>query len=91
MMTMLLSIYEIHHALERLVELMLMIFTPIIALTVLYICVGRPMLRAVHRARLNEREKQVEHQKFLRYKYDSQYNDQSTKAGLEKQENIVEE
>ena len=91
MMTTLLSIYEIHHALERLLELMLMIFTPIVALTMLYISIGRPMLRAVRRARLNERERQVEHQKYLRYKYDRQYNDRSTKAGLEKQDIIVEE
>lgn len=91
MITVLLSIYEIHHALERLVELMLMIFTPIVALTMLYISIGRPMLRAVHRARLNERERQIEHQKHLRYKYDSRYNTESTKAGLEKQETIVEE
>ena len=91
MMTTLLSIYEIHHALERLLELMLMIFTPIVALAMLYICIGRPMLRAAHRARLNERERHIEHQKYLRYKYDSQYNDRHTKAGLEKQETIVEE
>lgn len=91
MMTTLLSIYEIHHALERLVELMLMIFTPIVALTMFYVCIGRPMLRTVRRARSNERERQVEHQKHLRYKYDSRYNTESTKAGLEKQENIVEE
>lgn len=90
MITALLSIYEIHHAFERLLELMLTIFTPMIALTMLYISIGRPMLRAVRRARLNERERQVEHQKYLRYKYDRQYNDQSTKAGLEKQE-VVEE
>lgn len=91
MITTLLSIYEIHHALERLVELMLMIFAPVVALTMLYITIGRPMLRAVRRARLNERERQIEHQKYLRYKYDRQYNDQSTKAGLEKQEIVVEE
>lgn len=91
MMTALLSIYEIHHALERLLELMLMIFTPMIALTMMYITIGRPMLRAAHRARLNDRERQLEHQKHLRYKYDRQYNDQHTKAGLEKQETIVEE
>lgn len=91
MMTTLLSIYEIHHALERLLELMLMIFAPMIALTMLYISIGRPMLRAAQRARLNERERQLEHQKYLRYKYDRQYNDRHTKAGLEKQETIVEE
>lgn len=90
MMTTLLSIYEIRHALERLLELMLMIFTPIVALTMLYISIGRPTLRAAHRARLNEQERQIEHQKHLRYKYDRRYNDQHTKAGLEKQE-IVEE
>lgn len=86
MMTTLLSIYEIHHALERLVELMLMFFTPIIALTMLYVCVGRPMLRALHRARLNEQERQIEHQKFLRYKFDNKYNHQSTRVGEEVQQ-----
>lgn len=91
MITTMLDIYEVHHALERLMELMLMIFAPIVALTMLCITIGRPMLRAVCRARLNERERQVEHQKYLRYKYDRQYNDRHTKAGLEKQETIVEE
>lgn len=91
MITTMLDIYEVHHALERLMELMLMNFALIVALTMLYITIGRPMLRAVRRARLNERERQVEHQKYLRYKYDRQYNDRHTKAGLEKQETIVEE
>ncbi len=86
MMTTLLSIYEIHHALERLLELMLMIFTPIVALTMLYISIGRPVLRAAHRARLNERERQMEHQKFLRYKFDNKYNHQSTRVGEEAQQ-----
>lgn len=86
MMTTLLSIYEIHHALERLLELMLMIFAPMIALTMLYISIGRPMLRAAHIARLNEQERQIEHQKFLRYKFDNKYNHQSTRAGEEVQQ-----
>jgi hypothetical protein len=86
MMTTLLSIYEIHHALERLLELMLMIFAPMIALTMLYITIGRPMLRAARRARLNERERQIEHQKFLRYKFDNKYNHQSTRVGEEAQQ-----
>ena len=90
MMTTLLSIYEIRHALERLLELTLMIFAPMIALTMLYISIGRPMLRTVRRARLNEQERQIEHQKFLRYKFDNRYNAGSTKAGLEKQE-VVDE
>lgn len=91
MITTMLDIYEVHHALERLLELMLMIFAPIVALTMLYITIGRPMLRAARRARLDEQERQIEHQKYLRYKYDRQYNDRHTKAGLEKQETIVEE
>lgn len=86
MMTTLLSIYEIHHALERLLELMLIIFAPSVALTMLYISIGRPMLRAAHRARLNERERQIEHQKFLRYKFDNKYNHQSTRVGEEAQQ-----
>lgn len=91
MITTLLSIKDINDSLIHVLNLMIKIFTPIVALTMLYITIGRPMLRAVHRARLNERERQIEHQKYLRYKYDRQYNDQHTKAGLEKQENIVEE
>lgn len=86
MITAMLDIYEVHHALERLMELMLMIFTPMIALTLLYITVGRPMLRTVRRARLNERERQLEHQKFLRYKFDNKYNHQSTRVGEEAQQ-----
>lgn len=90
MITTLLSIRELNEGLRQVLNVMLMIFTPLVALTMFYICIGRPMLRALRRARLNERERQVEHQKYLRYKYDRQYNDQHTKAGLEKQE-IVEE
>ena len=86
MITTMLDIYEVHHALERLMELMLMIFTPMIALTLLYITIGRPMLRAAHRARLNEQERQIEHQKFLRYKFDNKYNHQSTRVGEEAQQ-----
>lgn len=85
-MTTLLSIYEIHYALKRLLELMMMIFTPLIALTMLYISVGRPMLRAARRARLDEQERQIEHQKFLRYKFDNKYNHQSTRVGEEAQQ-----
>lgn len=91
MIEIILSISDINHALERVLELMLMIFTPMIALTLLYISIGRPMLRTVRRARLNEQERQMEHQKHLRYKFDNRYNTGSTKAGLEKQETIVEE
>ena len=86
MITTMLDIYEVHHALERLMELMLMIFAPMIALTRLYITIGRPMLRAAHRARLNEQERQMEHQKFLRYKFDNKYNHQSTRVGEEAQQ-----
>ena len=90
MLTTVLSLYEVHRSLERILELMMMIFVPLVALTMFYTCIGRPMLRAVRRARLNERERQIEHQKHLRYKFDNRYNVGSTKAGLEKQE-IVEE
>lgn len=86
MITTMLDIYEVHHALERLMELMLMIFTPIVALTMLYISIGRPMLRAARRTRLNEQERQMEHQKFLRYKFDNKYNHQSTRVGEEAQQ-----
>lgn len=90
MITTLLSIKDINDSLIHVLNLMIKIFTPIVALTMLYITIGRPMLRTVRRARLNERERQIEHQKYLRYKYDRQYNDRHTKAGLEKQETIVE-
>lgn len=86
MITTMLDIYEVRHALERLVELMLMIFAPIVALTTLYITIGRPMLRAARRARLDEQERQIEHQKLLRYKFDNKYNHQSTRVGEEAQQ-----
>lgn len=90
MITTLLSIRDINNGLIHVLNVMMMIFAPLVALTMFYICIGRPMLRAVRRARLNERERQLEHQKHLRYKYNNQYNVGSTKAGLEKQE-IIEE
>lgn len=85
MITTLLSIYEIHHALERLLELMLMFFAPIIALVMIYVFAIRPFLRALHRVNMKELERRREHQQLLNYKYNDQYNAQSTKAGLEKE------
>lgn len=86
MIEIILSISDINHALERVLEVMLMFFAPMIALTMLYISIGRPMLRTVRRARLNEQERQMEHQKFLRYKFDNKYNHQSTRVGEEAQQ-----
>lgn len=85
MIITLLSIKDINDSLIHVLNLMIKIFTPIVALTMLYISVGRLMLRTARRARLNERERHIEHQKYLSYKYNHQYNDQSTKAGLEKE------
>lgn len=86
MITTLLSIKDINDSLILVLNLMIMIFTPMIALTLLYISIGRPMLRTVRRARLNEQERQMEHQKFLRYKFDNKYNHQSTRVGEEAQQ-----
>lgn len=86
MITTLLSIKDINDSLILVLNLMIMIFTSMIALTMLYITIGRPMLRAARRARLNERERQIEHQKFLRYKFDNKYNHQSTRVGEEAQQ-----
>lgn len=85
MITTLLSIKDINDSLIHVLNLMIKIFTPIVALTMLYISIGRPMLRTVHRARLKELERRREHQQLLNYKYNDQYNVQSTKAGLEKE------
>lgn len=85
MITTLLSIKDINDSLIHVLNLMIKIFTPIVALTMLYITIGRPMLRTVRRARLNELERRREHQQLLNYKYNDQYNVQSTKAGLEKE------
>lgn len=86
MITMTLSIADLNRSLEHILNLMLMFFAPIVALTMLYVCIGRPMLRALYRARMNEQERQLEHQKFLRYKFDNKYNYQSTRAGEETQQ-----
>lgn len=86
MITTLLSIKDINDSLILVLNLMIMIFTSMIALTMLYISIGRPMLRAARRVRLNERERQIEHQKFLRYKFDNKYNHQSTRVGEEAQQ-----
>ena len=47
MMTTLLSIYEIHHALERVLEVTLMFFAPIIALVMIYVFAIRPFFKSV--------------------------------------------
>lgn len=86
MINLVLSIEDLNRGLAHILELMLMFFGPVVGLVMIYVGIGRPMLRAVRRARLNEREKQVEHQKLMNYKYNDQYNAQSTKAGLEKRD-----
>lgn len=80
------SIADVNRALEHILELMIMFFGPIIGLVMIYVVIGRPTLRALHRARMNEQERQLEHQKFLRYKFDNQYNSQSTRVGEETQQ-----
>lgn len=85
MIEIILSISDINHALERVLELMLMFFAPIIALVMIYVFAIRPFLRALHRVNMKELERRCEHQQLLNYKYNDQYNAQSTKAGLEKE------
>ena len=86
MIITLLSIKDINNGLMHILNLMIQIFVPMIALAMFYIFIGRPMLRVVHRARLNEQERQIEHQKFLRYKFDNKCNHQSTRVGEEAQQ-----
>lgn len=85
MMTTLLSISDINYALERVLELMLMFFAPMIALVMIYVFAIRPFLRALRRVNMKELERRHAHQQLLNYKYNDQYNVQSTKAGLEKE------
>ena len=83
-------IREWEHPLRPLMMTAVKVGIVILALTTLYVFAIRPVLRILRRAHLNERERQLEHQKHLRYKYNNRYNVGNTKAGLEKQE-IVEE
>lgn len=55
------------------------------ALVMIYVFAIRPFLRALHRVNMKELERRREHQQLLNYKYNDQYNAQSTKAGLEKE------
>lgn len=86
MILIMLSISDINQSLAHILELMIMFFGPIIGLVMIYVVIGRPMLRALHRARLNEQERQLENKKFLRYKFDNQYNLESTRVGEEVQQ-----
>ena len=86
MILIMLSISDINQSLAHILELMIMFFGPIIGLVMIYVTIGRPMLRTLHRARLNEQERQLENKKFLRYKFDNKYNHQSTRVGEEAQQ-----
>lgn len=56
-------------------------FMLILAITYVYII--EPLLKAKYRHNRAEAIKQLEHQEFLQYKFDNQYNIESTRVGEE--------
>lgn len=55
----------------------------ILVLIIVYVYVIEPLLKAKYRHDRAEAIKRLEHQEFLQYKFDNQYNVESTRAGEE--------
>lgn len=53
---------------------------------IVYICVIEPLLKVKYRLDREESIKRLKHQEFLEYKYNNQYNAESTRVGEEKQQ-----
>lgn len=54
-----------------------------LVLIIIYVYVIEPLLKAKYRHDRAEAIKRLEHQEFLQYKFDNQYNVESTRAGEE--------
>ena len=59
-----------------------------LVLAIVYVYIIEPLLKAKYRRDRAEAIKQLEHQEFLQYKFDNQYNLESTRVGEEVQQLI---
>ena len=76
-------IEETTYPLIELMEKAVIVSAFMLVLAIVYVCVIEPLLKAKYRHDRAEAIKQLERQEFLQYKFDNQYNLESTRVGEE--------
>lgn len=76
-------IEEYTDPLIKLMEKAVIVSAFMLVLTIVYMYVIEPLLKAKYRHDRAESIKRLEHQESLQYKFDNQYNVESTRAGEE--------
>ena len=76
-------IEETTHPLIELMEKAVIVSAFMLVLIIIYVNVIEPLLKAKYRHDRAEAIRQLEHQEFLQYKFDNQYNLESTRVGEE--------
>lgn len=76
-------IEEYTDPLIKLMEKAVIVSAFMLVLAITYVYIIEPLLKAKYRHDRAEAIKQLEHQEFLQYKFDNQYNVESTRAGEE--------
>lgn len=76
-------IEEYTDPLIRLMEKAVLVSAFMLVLAITYVYIIEPLLKIKYRHDRAEAIKQLEHQEFLQYKFDNQYNLESTRAGEE--------
>lgn len=76
-------IEETTYPLIELMEKAVIVSAFMLILAITYVYIIEPLLKAKYRHDRAEAIKRLEHQEFLQYKFDNQYNVESTRAGEE--------
>ena len=76
-------IEEYTDPLIKLMEKAVIVSAFMLVLAIVYVYIIEPLLKAKYRHDRAEAIKRLEHQEFLQYKFDNQYNLESTRAGEE--------
>ena len=79
-------IEEYTDPLLKLMEKAVIVSAFMLVLAIVYVYIIEPLLKAKHRHDRAEAIKRLEHQEFLQYKFDNQYNLESTRVGEELQQ-----
>lgn len=74
-------IEEYTDPLIKLMEKAVIVSAFMLVLIIIYVYVIEPLLKAKYRHDRAKAIKRLEHQEFLQYKFDNQYNVESTRAG----------
>lgn len=76
-------IEETTHPLIELMKTAAFVMLSLMIAAMIYVYIIEPLLKAKYLHDRAEAIKQLEHQEFLQYKFDNQYNAESTKVGEE--------